>query len=351
MFPSKNSPNYGVFVKNFMLQMEEESFLFVSRALIIGKSQNVFSKFVKYIKFICELLLKGWFTTYDVMYVHQVSHSAPFVWLMLKFKNARFVLNFHGDDALVRNRIDRFFFFFSKKVVKRANLVVVPSIYFKDIVVANFEIDPSKIFVSPSGGIDPKVFYVDKSREINISRKKLTVITVCRLDEGKGLETLINSLKNKSDIIEKIYIVGSGPLEPELKLLSKTLNLDNLICFIPMQDQNKLLYYLHKSNLFIFPSERESLGLVGIEAMASGLPIIGSNIGGILSYLKDGVNGLSFEVGSCCDLARKIEHFYNLSFEDRFRLSNGAIQTAQEFNKNLVIQLLKLKLNEIFKHA
>ena len=64
-------------------------------------------------------------------------------------------------------------------------------------------------------------------------------------------------------------------------------------------------------HVFIFPTERqtECLGLVGLEAMACDISVIGAQIGGLRDYLKDGYNGFFFEPGSATDLALKIRNF------------------------------------------
>ena len=85
------------------------------------------------------------------------------------------------------------------------------------------------------------------------------------------------------------FICGKGPLEGYLRGLSKSLDLENQVILTGYRRDVADIY--KTADVFAFPSKREGLGMAALEAMASGLPIITSNIHGILDYSIDGVTG------------------------------------------------------------
>jgi glycosyltransferase involved in cell wall biosynthesis len=98
---------------------------------------------------------------------------------------------------------------------------------------------------------------------------------------------LIKNPRKKFDFL--FAIIGSGPLEQSLRLKVKSLKLEDKIIFtgaIPNAAK-----YLKAFDVFVLPSEKEGLPYTIIEAMAAGLPIVASRVGGIPEMIKDGVNG------------------------------------------------------------
>jgi glycosyltransferase involved in cell wall biosynthesis len=106
---------------------------------------------------------------------------------------------------------------------------------------------------------------------------------------------------------------------------------------------------LFRSDVFVFPTYRqeESLGLVGLEAMACGVPVIATKIGGPLGYIVDNENGFLFDIKNVTMLAEKIMAFYKLPEIEKNKMKRNAITTAQTYdsvtvNKDLVAYLKKL---------
>lgn len=109
----------------------------------------------------------------------------------------------------------------------------------------------------------------------------------------------------------QLIIIGDGPNREELIRLSDNLQMRSLICFLTKQDRLSLLSYYQNADIFVLPSiifqnQTEGLGVVLLEAMASGVPVIGSNIGGIPDIIKDNVNGLLVPPGDSRALAMSI---------------------------------------------
>src|SRR5690606_38947865 len=117
---------------------------------------------------------------------------------------------------------------------------------------------------------------------------------ISRVDRGKGWETFIHALYELSNTFPsndfRALVVGSGSELAELKKTVSLLKLDSTVDIRPPVIQRDLPLYYNQIEAFVFPTTlEESLGLVGLESMACGTPVIGSNIGGLKSYIDDGV--------------------------------------------------------------
>lgn len=115
---------------------------------------------------------------------------------------------------------------------------------------------------------------------------------VARLSDVKGHSFLIQAMKI---VLEKIpsaqlLIVGEGKEKEKLIALTQRLGIEKSVFFIPVvTDTQRMLSLM---DLFVMPSLKEGLGLALMEAMGMGLPVIGSDVGGIKNLIKDGYNGL-----------------------------------------------------------
>ena len=101
----------------------------------------------------------------------------------------------------------------------------------------------------------------------------------------------------------KVPLVGDGPEMSVICQLVRQLGLEDNVLFLGKQDSVEELYAI--SDLKLLLSEKESFGLVLLEAMACGVPCIGTNIGGIPEVIKDGISGFLVNVGDVDDAAEK----------------------------------------------
>ncbi|TGV07620.1 glycosyltransferase, partial [Alcaligenaceae bacterium 429] len=115
--------------------------------------------------------------------------------------------------------------------------------------------------------------------------------------------------------------------------------------------QGELPSFYQSLDVFVFPTIRkeESLGLVGLEAMACGIPSICSDIGGIKTYIEDGVNGYLFTPGSHEELADSLLNYSGLDLSEFLHMSDHAIKTAKKYDRKVVISDLRKKLAGLLK--
>lgn len=147
-----------------------------------------------------------------------------------------------------------------------------------------------------------------------------TIITTSRLVFKNGIDVLIRAtaeLKRIQDLDFRLQVLGSGPDEQKIKNLTQELGVIDYVEFLGHVEPEKIPEYLMAADIFVRPSRSEGLGSSFLEAMTAGLPIIGTNVGGIPDFLKEykaketksnanDANGLFAKVDDPKDLAEKI---------------------------------------------
>lgn len=144
------------------------------------------------------------------------------------------------------------------------------------------------------------------------------LVTTSRLVEKNAVDDVISSLQHLPKNV-KFLILGVGPLEASLKQLALRLGLNytdeppinpgNRVHFLGYVPHKEMPKYLAVSEIFIRPSLTEGQGASFMEAMAAGLPIIATSVGGIPDFLTDGETGLVCEVKNPRSIAQKIEKY------------------------------------------
>jgi D-inositol-3-phosphate glycosyltransferase len=121
------------------------------------------------------------------------------------------------------------------------------------------------------------------------------VLYVGRLEPLKGVDILIEALSRLDDQTGIRLMVVGGSLEggelPRLKSWAEQLGLGASVTFTGSVDQSKLPLYYNAADVFALPSYYESFGLVALEAMACGTPVVASRVGGLGTFVKDGLSG------------------------------------------------------------
>lgn len=357
MYPSMDYPAYGTFVKNFADKISEEGCIIKDKAVIDRKVNARFEKLIVYLVFYFEVIIKGLKNDYDVIYVHYITHtSIPLVILNI-FINKPFIMNTHGADVITISKFATFLQKFSKILLKKSALVVVPSNYFKEVVLQKFNINKEKIYISPSSGINTKLFRKVSNvvSQENIKKNSFVIGYVSRLDQDKGWDTYLHALKllkeNNKDIQFKGLIIGNGAEENRFRKMVKELQLEQDVVYEGKKPQDELPQYYSMMDIFIFPTRRfESLGLVGIEAMACETPVIGSEIGGLKTYIKDGYNGYFFQPGDSQELYNKIILYYNLSEIEKIQMRERALNTSKDYDSDIVTNKLYKKVYAVLKN-
>ena len=158
-------------------------------------------------------------------------------------------------------------------------------------------------------GVDIKSY--ENTKKYESTKKEKIIITTSRLVHKNGIDTLIRAAAELKALTSNskftIQILGGGPEEENLKKLAIDLKIQDQVEFLGHVDPERIPDYLAKADIFVRPSRSEGLGSSFLEAMAAGLPIIGTPVGGIPDFLKEGETGFFCRVDDPVDLAEKIK--------------------------------------------
>lgn len=180
------------------------------------------------------------------------------------------------------------------------------------------------------------------------TRKKYTVITVARLVPKNGVDILIKAIAElKKDIPDiKLHIIGDGDERKKLEHAAYGLGLMANVKFFGEIPYDELPEYLAEANIFARPSRSEGMGNVFVEALAAGLPIVGTPVGGILDIIDDGKTGFFSKVNDPKDLAEKIRLLLENKNLAQKIVENGQKMVEERFSWDKIAQ----SYAEVFSH-
>lgn len=254
--------------------------------------------------------------------------------------------------------------FFGGRIIRKADKIQAISNYLKDFAfrqgaLSPIEIVPNGVNLNQNLNINPEYSgqndNVKFKKNLNLKIEEKIIITTSRLVYKNGIDVLVKSIYELKNIVPKLkvklLILGDGFLRKDLENLATELNLKNDVLFLGSVPPNEVFNYLTASDLFVRPSRSEGLGNSFLEAMAAGIPVIGTDVGGIPDFLIDPstnsgqATGLFCEVDNPKDLAKKIK----LILENE-KLREKIIQNA----KKLVYEKydwenIAKKINLLFK--
>lgn len=185
-----------------------------------------------------------------------------------------------------------------------------------EILINDYGAPPEKIALIPCG-VDPKLFYPENRQQskkaLGLTGKKVAIY-VGRLEENKGLGTLLEALeilaKKNSPCLQDLRLIIVGGDDWSKNHLKKTLlsrGLTSWVTFVGAKSQEELPLYYRAADVCVVPSYYETFGLVAIEAMACGTPVIASRVGGLKFTVVDGATGYHVPPRDPLALAEKIE--------------------------------------------
>ena len=184
-----------------------------------------------------------------------------------------------------------------------------------------------------TNGVDLEVFYPNTNKRIS-KNNEVQILFISRLSPQKGVETLIKScgtLKKKGISNFKLTIVGDGPLKEKMFSLINEYQIPANVNFLGWKKLEELPDIYRSSDIFILPSVMEGMSSVVLQAMACGLPVIGSKVQGFSEVLEDNINGYNLEPTDYKGFADALEKLIH-SPELREKMSKESIKKANKFS-------------------
>lgn len=214
---------------------------------------------------------------------------------------------------------------------KNCSMVIAPTVTMREQL-EKMEIE-TPVTVLPTGipeeCFSPEEEQVEKYRKKLLGDKKYLFCTIARLAKEKKIEFLLKALgerkrKGKNDF--RLALIGEGPNEKALRELTEELDLTENIEFVGKVQNNEIKNYCKASDLFLFASTSETQGIVLLEAMAAGTPVLAVEATGTADLVKNGLNGAM--TGE--DLEQYESRLEELLKEDSYlTLREGAVKTAR----------------------
>lgn len=242
------------------------------------------------------------------------------------------------------------------KIMRFADRIVAGSPLDKAQMVSMYGADPHIVEVIPPGvdlqrfrPIDP----LEAKAAIGVPAGKRMVLFVGRIEPLKGIDTLLRAMKQVADECGgceglTVAIIGGDASVPQeqmtaemarLHRLRTELGIEELVTFLGKRDQDLLPYYYSAAEMVVMPSHYESFGMVALEAMACGTPVIASRVGGLRFSVIHGQTGLHVPVGEAEALAAAIAKLLK-NDSLRWRMSANSRTMAQHFGWPAIAQRL-----------
>ena len=255
--------------------------------------------------------------------------------------NFSYQFNYIGESRIINNLSIRVIRWITKFVLFFADLIHVISTFTRKQVIS-IGVNANKIKVYSLGPnndvVDKKEVILKKTAKKVGSNNKKEILFVGRIVKRKGVRYLIDSLPI---VLQKypetlLKIVGAGLELSKLQDIVKEKKIDKFVRFSGPISNYELALCYNSCDVFVLPSiidetgDTEGLGLVLLEALFYGKPIVGSNVGGIPDIISDGITGLLVNQKDPVSLAKSIVKIF----------------TNSSFSKKLIMEGQKLLLNK-----
>jgi N-acetyl-alpha-D-glucosaminyl L-malate synthase BshA len=179
--------------------------------------------------------------------------------------------------------------------------------------------------------------YTDCQRDLMAEPHERIVTHVSNLRKVKRVTEVIEIFDRiQKKLPAKLLMVGEGPEREPCEALCASKGIENKVVFLGNSSEvDKILCF---SDLFLLPSEKESFGLAALEAMASGVPVISSNAGGLPEVNQHGESGYLSDVGDVDDMAANAISILE-SDEELRKFKNRAVAVARKFDTDKIVPL------------
>lgn len=232
------------------------------------------------------------------------------------------------------SRLLKFIGYLEIDLIKKAKFLITHARDHAVQLMKQYSIDETKFTIIPHGINLPNL---SKENPIDI----FTILYVGRMEFRKGTDILLSAIPivlNKYPKV-KFNLVGEDKNEYEnnfRKLNSEAINCQ--VDFNGQTDTTQLQEFYANCTLFVAPSRYESFGLVFIEAMSYGKPVIGFKVGGIPEIIKNYKNGLFAEIDNPIDLAEKIIFFIQNNYERKIMGKNARQTVIDKFTSEILAE-------------
>jgi len=197
---------------------------------------------------------------------------------------------------------------------------------------------------------DDELKRTEIKKKYNLKENDKIILFVGRVASEKSIDRIIKALaiiKKRNTDKEKLLIVGNGPAMDELKQLARTLKVEEDVIFAGTISYEEIQHYYKMAYVFTIASTTETFGIVTIEALASGVPVVAVKAPGAADILTDAVDGLLVD-----DNVEKIANALEKIIKEpelREKLSRGALKTSEKYSINTISEVMLNLYREVIE--
>ncbi|MBM2827435.1 MAG: hypothetical protein HW403_1499 [Dehalococcoidia bacterium] len=293
---------------------------------------------------------------FDLIHLHFPFYSgAEMVFLKSLIGGTKYVVTYHQDvliDGILGAALKLHHNLLGKRILKSCEKLFVTSMdYGMNSSIADLMIGQKDHVAEVPNGVDIKRFRASLSghhlRELyGVQDGETVVLFTGALDRPhffKGVDVLLRSVAQLPQESLKLVVVGDGDLREGYQRMAQELGIGGKVVFAGRVSDEELPNYYAMGDFLVLPSttQGEAFGLVLIEAMACGKPVIASRLPGVRSVVDDGLNGLLVEPGSVQDLTAKIEWLLAHPIESSVMGQKGRQKVEQKYSWERIGVLLE----------
>jgi glycosyltransferase involved in cell wall biosynthesis len=269
----------------------------------------------------------------DIIQVHFAVPAGPIAWLINKFSGVPYVITAHlgdipGGVPPKTHSWFRWVFPFTPRIWREAGQVVAVSEYSRQLALNHYPVD---IKVVPNGVdlavLDPGMIQVHTPPVLTFAG---------RLMPQKNPLTLVRVMAQLSDLDWKFVILGDGPLRAEVEQEIARANLKDRFTLTGWVTPDDVTSSFMDSDILFMPSIAEGLPVVGVQALAMGLAIVGSRVGGLIEIVAQGKNGYLFPPENSDAMHLELRNLIN-NPEMLLAFRRHSRESAQRFGINHVV--------------
>jgi N-acetyl-alpha-D-glucosaminyl L-malate synthase BshA len=243
----------------------------------------------------------------DLLHVHYAIPHATSALLAKQMlageRELKIITTLHGTDITLVGQ-ERSFWEITRYSIAQSDGITAVSEYLKHETVENFRVPAEAIEVIPNF-VDPAHYDPERYpcvRDAFLAKDEKLIVHISNFRPVKRLRDVIRTFAGiVREVPSRLVLIGDGPERSAAVEEARRLGVENRTVFLGKQDTVAEL--LGCADLFLLPSESESFGLAALEAMASGVPVVATRVGGLPEVVVDGVTGYLAPVGATEEMA------------------------------------------------
>jgi len=336
MYPTKSYPMHGIFIKehvDILMSNYNADCLVVSGGII---SNRIMLKLFNHLVFFLKLIYHRITSKYDLIHTHYIYPTGFIVAICNVFSKKKLILTVHGSDIHDYHDHAKIKQYFIRFTICKADKIIAVSESIKKKIIEASNINSSSITII-NMGYNEQIFYC---KDLVIADLPI-ILFVGRLIPVKGFNYLIDAIKTISDQVNitfKCIVIGDGICKSEYYDTIKIHGLSKYFEFLGMLDRKAVAHWMNKASVLVVPSINEGFGLVSVEALACGTPVIASNVGGLSEIIIHENNGFLVKSKSPSAIAEYLNLFVNDNYKSK--LQSNCINSSKRYHMKDKVQQL-----------